>query len=161
MISSIYGAIKRKKGYLAMKNLIENLGKKAIFHHSSIRQISSKFHLDSGFIKEYENEKPPFGFNGLGELVYNRTYSRFLPSGEKEQWHQTLERVINGTYSLRKKWMRNIGLNFDDRSMQNEAQEMYERCFFMKILPPGSFPNFCLITSSLFSHFELNLPIFS
>ena len=33
------------------------------------------FNLTEGFLSHYKNKKPKFGFNGLGELVYNRTYS--------------------------------------------------------------------------------------
>ena len=35
-----------------------------------------KFKLSENFINKYKRKKPPFGFNGLGELVYMRTYSR-------------------------------------------------------------------------------------
>ena len=34
------------------------------------------FKLDSKFLDEYANKKPKFGFNGLGEFVFYRTYSR-------------------------------------------------------------------------------------
>ena len=36
----------------------------------------TKFKLTDNFINSYKRKKPPFGFNGLGELVYMRTYSR-------------------------------------------------------------------------------------
>ena len=35
-----------------------------------------KFTLSENFVSKYKRKKPPFGFNGLGELVYMRTYSR-------------------------------------------------------------------------------------
>ena len=35
-----------------------------------------KFQLTDTFLKKYKRKRPPFGFNGLGELVYMRTYSR-------------------------------------------------------------------------------------
>ena len=35
-----------------------------------------KFQLSENFIDKYKRKRPPFGFNGLGELVYMRTYSR-------------------------------------------------------------------------------------
>ena len=35
-----------------------------------------KFQLSDNFIKKYKRKKTPFGFNGLGELVYMRPYSR-------------------------------------------------------------------------------------
>ena len=35
-----------------------------------------KFVLSKNFINKYKRKKPPFGFNGLGELFYMRNYSR-------------------------------------------------------------------------------------
>ena len=39
-----------------------------------------KFKLSENFINKYKRKKAPFGFNGLGELVYMRTYSRIKES---------------------------------------------------------------------------------
>ena len=35
-----------------------------------------KLKLSDSFLEKYKKIKPPFGFNGLGEIVYSRTYSR-------------------------------------------------------------------------------------
>lgn len=45
------------------------------------------------FVSDFASEEPPFGFNGLGELVYRRTYSRLKQDGEREQWFETVQRV--------------------------------------------------------------------
>ena len=42
------------------------------------------FNLNSNFINKFKRKKPPFGFNGLGELVYMRTYSRIKEDGKNE-----------------------------------------------------------------------------
>lgn len=42
--------------------------------------------LKDKFLKKYESKKAPFGFNGLGELVYRRTYARKKPDGTNEEW---------------------------------------------------------------------------
>ncbi len=42
-----------------------------------------KFTLSENFINKYRRKKPPFGFNGLGELVYMRTYSRIKEDGKE------------------------------------------------------------------------------
>lgn len=56
--------------------------------------IDSEFQLDLDFVNSYRTAKPPFGFNGLGEVVYMRTYSRNIgESDTKEQWFQTVQRV--------------------------------------------------------------------
>lgn len=96
-----------------------------------------KFSLDPDFIDQYRTEKPPFGFNGLGELVYLRTYSRLKADGTNEQWFETVQRVVEGTYSMQLRWIKAQGLYWNDRKAQRSAQEMYRRIFTMKFLPPG------------------------
>lgn len=47
------------------------------------------FRLSSDFVNtEGRGSKPVFGFNGLGELVYQRTYARHLghDSDDREEW---------------------------------------------------------------------------
>lgn len=47
------------------------------------------FRLCSEFVgKEGRERKPAFGFNGLGELVYQRTYARYLgeDTDDREEW---------------------------------------------------------------------------
>lgn len=95
-----------------------------------------KFELDKDFIDQYKDEPSPFGFNGAGFLAYYRSYSR-KPDGEKEQWYQTVERVVNGTYSIQKRHIINRDLGWDEEKAQRSAREMYDRMFNMKFLPPG------------------------
>jgi len=61
--------------------------------------------------------KPPFGFNGLGEFVYNRTYSRVKADGTNEKWHETVERVVNGTFNMQKRWIELHELGWDARKV--------------------------------------------
>jgi ribonucleoside-triphosphate reductase (thioredoxin) len=98
------------------------------------------FKLNDNYVQNYATKVPPFGFNGLGELVYMRTYSRANDKNQKESWYQTVERVVNGTYSLQKEWMLKTGMPWDEASAQEEAKEMYDRMFTMKFLPPGDSP---------------------
>lgn len=95
------------------------------------------FKLSKSFVEGYKSKKPPFGFNGLGELVYMRTYSRVKEDGSNEKWFETIERVVNGTYSMQKDHIEKHGLGWNPRSAQKSAQDMYDRMFFMKFLPPG------------------------
>ena len=96
-----------------------------------------KFQLSENFIAKYKRKKPPFGFNGLGELVYMRTYSRVKKNGKNERWWETIRRVVEGTYSMQKQWIESHQLGWNAWQAQNSAQEMYERMFYMKFLPPG------------------------
>lgn len=95
------------------------------------------FRLSENFVDKYRKIKPPFGFNGLGDLVFRRTYSRIKPDGTNEEWFETIERVINGTYNMQKKWVEQHSLGWNAWQAQKSAQEMYERMFYMKFLPPG------------------------
>ncbi|KAH7470670.1 hypothetical protein KRP22_001330 [Phytophthora ramorum] len=95
------------------------------------------FTLDKSFVSGFEDQTPPFGFNGLGELVYMRTYSRVKADGTKEHWFETVERVINGTFNMQKKWLQQLGQPWNEDEMTHIAQEMYTRVFQMKFTPPG------------------------
>lgn len=59
------------------------------------------FRLSSDFVStEGLDSKPVFGFNGLGELVYQRTYARYLgdDSDDREEWW------VPGTCFLYESW---------------------------------------------------------
>ncbi len=96
-----------------------------------------KFHLSENFINKYKRKKPPFGFNGLGELVYMRTYSRIKENGKNEHWWETVRRVVEGTYTMQMSWINQYQLGWNPWQAQRSAQEMYDRIFYMKFLPPG------------------------
>ena len=49
-----------------------------------------KFKLSDKFINKYKRKKAPFGFNGLGELVYMRTYSRIKEDGKLKRLEQKM-----------------------------------------------------------------------
>ena len=96
-----------------------------------------RFKLSENFVSKYKRKKPPFGFNGLGELVYMRTYSRIKENGKNERWWETIKRVVEGTYSMQKNWIDSHQLGWNPWQAQASAQEMYDRMFNMKFLPPG------------------------
>jgi len=97
----------------------------------------NKFNLKDTFVEKYRKIKPPFGFNGLGELTYFRTYSREKTDGSNELWYETIRRVVEGTYSIQKRHIMQNGLGWDEESAYESAEEMYDRMFYMKFLPPG------------------------
>jgi len=97
----------------------------------------TNFNLDKNFVLSYADLNPPFGFNGLGNFVYRRTYSRLKPNGTNEYWYETIERVVNGCYGMQEEWIKERGLDWDSKKAQISAQEMYDRIFYMKFLPPG------------------------
>ena len=85
--------------------------------------------LSKEFVNSYADKKAPWGFNGLGEIVYRRTYSRDIESlGRKEYWHETIERCINGAQA--------IGANYTEE----EAERLFDYVFNLK----GIFAGRCL-----------------
>ena len=96
-----------------------------------------KFTISDNFIEGYKRTRPPFGFNGLGELVYMRTYSRLKEDGKNEMWWETVRRVVEGTYNMQKRHIDHGSLGWKAWQAQRSAQEMFDRIFNMKFLPPG------------------------
>lgn len=54
----------------------------------------------NGFHEAVNTEDDPFHGAPLGRLVFERTYSRTLPDGSKEDWNQMVQRVVDGNLSL-------------------------------------------------------------
>ena len=53
------------------------------------------------FISSYENKQVPWGFGGLGEVVYLRTYSRPIEGlNRNETWIETIVRAIDGAIEI-------------------------------------------------------------
>ena len=88
-------------------------------------------------MNNYKRKRAPFGFNGLGELVYMRTYSRLKQDGKNEMWWETVQRVVEGTFNMQKRHIDSHSLGWNPWKAQHSAQEMYDRIFTMKFLPPG------------------------
>jgi len=123
---------------LKTDNLFVNIGPwEGILGTFLFKKTMEKFKLDSKFIEKYASEPVKFGFNGLGELTYYRTYSRLKEDGTNERWHETVERVVNGIYTIQKKHILDHDLGWSETKAQKSAQEMYDRIFNFKFLPPG------------------------
>ena len=56
--------------------------------------------LSKEFVESYKDKTPNWGFNGLGYIVYKRTYSRIKENGQNEEWFETVERCINGAQEI-------------------------------------------------------------
>jgi hypothetical protein len=76
--------------------------------------------LEQSFVDSYSQKPAPWGFNGLGEIVFLRTYSRKKENGDTELWHETLQRVINGAIE--------IGAQLTDE----EAKTLFDHCFNLR-----------------------------
>ena len=85
-----------------MSNFTQKTVFKKILNKQLRKHFSSRyqFKLPNDFISKYKHKRVNFGFNGLGELVYKRTYSRMKEDNTNEEWYETVQRVVEGTYSL-------------------------------------------------------------
>ncbi|GAH45598.1 unnamed protein product, partial [marine sediment metagenome] len=105
--------------------------------------INTKFSLSDKTKAALHKLKPQFGFNGFGEAVYYRTYSRKKANGQQESWADTVIRVIQGIMEIRKQHYINNHLEWDDDHWQKYASEMAISMFKMEWLPPGRGLQFC------------------
>jgi adenosylcobalamin-dependent ribonucleoside-triphosphate reductase len=96
-----------------------------------------RFRLSEQFLAKYKGKKPKFGFNGLGEFVYYRTYSRLMENGQKETFLDTCQRVIEGCYEIQRLHCQKIHIPWDRQRAEVSAEEMFERMWEFKFLPPG------------------------
>ena len=95
------------------------------------------FSLKPEFLAQYEGKPLPFGFDGLGEVVFYRTYSRLKEDGSQESWTDVCERVINGMYSIQKNHVtENNGIWNEDKAISS-AEEAFDRLWHLKWSPPG------------------------
>lgn len=83
--------------------------------------------ISDDFITKYKNKTVPWGFNGLGYIIFKRTYARVKENGSTEEWVDTIQRCINGAQE--------IGANYT----QEEAERLFDYMFHLKGLFGGRF----------------------
>ena len=104
--------------------------------HEPFLNDSNKFYLNIKTVAYLKTLKPIFGFNGVGDIVYYRTYSRMI-GDKQEQWADTIIRVINGLFHIRKDHYIKNKLKWKEDYWQKFASKMAIDMFQMKYLPPG------------------------
>jgi ribonucleoside-triphosphate reductase (thioredoxin) len=72
------------------------------------------------FLAKYKGKQPKWGFNGLGYIVYKRTYARKKMDGTYEEWWETVARCINGAQV--------IGADYT----KAEAERLYDHVFNLR-----------------------------
>lgn len=76
--------------------------------------------VSDAFIEKYKTKTPNWGYNGLGYIVYKRTYARPKPDGTTEEWNETVGRCVNGAQA--------IGAGYT----KEEAERLYDLIFNLK-----------------------------
>tara|TARA_B100000683_G_scaffold209836_1_gene204217 strand:+ start:162 stop:2129 length:1968 start_codon:yes stop_codon:yes gene_type:complete len=99
-----------------------------------------KFRLSDTFIEPYTTAEVPWG--PLGYVTFKRTYARRLSEFEAaaegtEEWYQTCRRVIEGMFTIQKRHVFMLGLEWNDAKAQRTAKDAYDRLFNLKWTPPG------------------------
>ncbi|TFG01306.1 MAG: hypothetical protein EU542_07145, partial [Promethearchaeota archaeon] len=96
----------------------------------------NSFKLKESFLENYKGKQPDWG--PLGYFTYKRTYSRFLElENRKEEFWETLRRVVEGCFSLLKEHCNHFMIPWDEGKAKNSAEKMYDKMWNFKFLPPG------------------------
>lgn len=104
---------------------------------SDIHHGEDPFTLDGSFLSTYRTRKPKFGYNGLGEFVFYRTYSRLKTDNTKETFFDVMKRVVEGCYEIQRRHCRKLHVPWDYPKALESAHEMFQRMWDFKFLPPG------------------------
>ncbi len=111
-------------------NKYRNLFARAI----NLENIS--FKLEEDFISEFKGNQPDWG--PLGYVTYKRTYARMIEGeNRKEEFWETVRRVVEGCYSIQKEHCMKLSLPWSDKKAQKSAQKMFEKIWNFKFSPPG------------------------
>lgn len=94
------------------------------------------FHLDRETRNNLAARPMTFGYGLFGQVVYLDHYSRTV-NGVKEQWHETVIRVIEGIFSIRKDYYIKNRIRWDEQAMQHKAIAMAESLFRLTWSPSG------------------------
>lgn len=123
--------------------------------------VKERFVIDADTQDTIRGMTPNFGYNGFGEFLFYRTYSReichycrgglkynpelnldYCPRCPKfeygqETWHDVVLRVISGVFSIRKDWYLRNYIPWEESFWQHYARHMAISMFNMEWLPPG------------------------
>lgn len=99
--------------------------------------VLERFKLNQKTVDLIQGSTPKFGYNGFGEIVFYRTYSRVKPDGRQESWNDVVIRVTEGIFSIRKDFYIKNYIPWNERYWQGFAHDFAKSMFAMKWLPPG------------------------
>ena len=99
--------------------------------------VKEKFKFSEDVKLILQSLNPNFGYDGFGEFIFYRTYSRMKSDGINENWADCVIRVTEGTLSIRKDWYKKAGIGWDDDYWQRYAKDFSYSLFHMHWTPPG------------------------
>lgn len=83
--------------------------------------------LTQEFVDTYRNKQVPWGFGALSYITFKRTYARKLSDGRLEEWHETLQRCIEGAVE--------IGAGYT----KEESERLFDYMFNLKAIYAGRY----------------------
>jgi ribonucleoside-triphosphate reductase (thioredoxin) len=87
--------------------------------------------LGDDFLAKYPDF--PLHMSPLGQFVYYRTYSRFIPElGRRETWKETCRRSVDYNIKLSYQHLKKIGLYADIRKLEEEAEGLFDNMFNLR-----------------------------
>lgn len=93
--------------------------------------VSRTQFLRDEFLDQYPDF--PNHMSPLGQFVYYRTYSRFVPEkGRRETWKETCRRSVDYNIKLAYQHLNKIGMNADSRAMEKEAEGLFDNMFNLR-----------------------------
>lgn len=98
-----------------------------------------KMKLPESFIEQYKGRQPKWGFNGLGFVVWLRTYARKKPDGTLEEYYECVRRVTEGNFSIEATRLKQLGKLTEEKKaeLMEEMKRFYHLMFNLAITPPG------------------------
>ena len=96
-----------------------------------------KFYLKEAFKKELCSKSVTWGFGGLSEFTFYRTYSRKKDNGNMETWAECVIRVIEGMFTILKTHAYHNKVPWYEKKGHRLAEEAAIRLFDFKWTPPG------------------------
>ena len=134
-ISDIVERSLMEKGfYTAAKEYI-------LFRHmkSKERETETAYQfLSKDFLSQYKHKNSPMP--PLGNFVYYRTYSRWLPDKKRrEYWWETVARVCEFSAELELNALKKVKQidDSDINRLRQETEKMYDMIFNLKLFPSG------------------------
>lgn len=116
---------------------IEDLVEPLIEGMVNVDPIRYRYRMSDEIEQRIRSIDYKFGYGGFSECVYYRTYSQRLPDGSKENYPDTIIRVVNCVISIRYDWYVKHGIAWDEKYWNNKAYELGEYMMNFKLLPPG------------------------
>ena len=105
-----------------------------------LKASKERKYLTKEFLNKYKHAQDPFK-NELGKFVYYRTYSRPIPEeNRRERWWETVARVVDFNLDLEVIAAKKQGIKITpayQRYLKEEAEEMYDMMYNLKLFPSG------------------------